>query len=49
MPEELTAYWQAEVPALRVTTVPGCNHYTIICAPQAAAVVAGRIAAPELS
>jgi pimeloyl-ACP methyl ester carboxylesterase len=49
LPEDLAAYWQAEAPALRVTTVPDSNHYTIICAPQAAAAVAERIATPRPS
>jgi pimeloyl-ACP methyl ester carboxylesterase len=49
LPDELTAFWEAEAPALRVTTIPGSNHYTIICAPAAAAAVARQIAVPEMT
>ncbi len=45
LPEELAASWQDAAPALRVTTIPGTNHYTILMAPQGAAAVAAHIAA----
>jgi lipase len=43
LPAELVGYWQAEVPALRVTTIPGTNHYSILFAPEAAAVIAAEL------
>jgi lipase len=33
LPEELTDYWQSEVPNLSATTIPDTNHYTIMFAP----------------
>jgi len=41
----LPADWQAEVPALRVTTIPDCNHYTIAMSHDAAATVAAEVQA----
>ncbi|MCW2930094.1 MAG: alpha/beta hydrolase fold protein [Actinomycetia bacterium] len=47
LPEELAAYWQDAAPALRVTTIPGTNHYSILMAPHAAATIAARLAARD--
>lgn len=44
IPEELAAHWQDAVPALRVSTVPGTNHYSILMAPHAAATIAAHLA-----
>jgi lipase len=44
LPAELAAYWQDAAPALRVTTIPGTNHYSILMAPHAAATIAARLA-----
>ncbi len=50
IPEELAARWQDAVPGLQVTTIPGTNHYTILMAPDAAAVIAAQLtAAPDLA
>ncbi|HXW87654.1 MAG TPA: alpha/beta hydrolase [Streptosporangiaceae bacterium] len=43
VPEEIVAHWQGEMPGLRVTTVPGANHYSILFAPHAAAQIAELI------
>jgi lipase len=48
LPEELVSYWQAQVPQLRVTTVPHTNHYSILFAPEAAASIAAQLAAADL-
>jgi lipase len=45
--EDVAARWQAEAPALRVQTVPGVNHYTIVLAPNGAAAVADQITAVD--
>jgi lipase len=47
IPEDLAAQWQEAAPALRVATVPGTNHYTILMAPHAAAVVATHFIAAQ--
>jgi lipase len=44
IPEELAAHWQDAAPALRVSTIPGTNHYTIVMAPHAAATIAAQLA-----
>jgi lipase len=44
IPEELAAHWQDAVPALRVSTIPGTNHYSILMAPHAAATIAAHLA-----
>lgn len=43
-PPERMAHWQAELPALRVTTVPGVNHYTILMTRHGVDAVASTIA-----
>ncbi len=43
LPDELVSYWQGEIPELRVSTVPGTNHYSILFAPHAAADIAKLI------
>ncbi len=43
LPSELVTYWQSEVPELRVTTVPGRNHYSILFSPHAAAGIAAQL------
>jgi lipase len=43
LPTELTEAWAGRVPALRVHTVPGTNHYSILFAPHAAAEIAGQL------
>lgn len=45
LPDELAAYWQAQVPALAVTTIPDTNHYTILFSPAGAEAVAAQLAA----
>jgi lipase len=47
MPEELAAHWQEAVPALRIATIPGTNHYTILMAPQAAVAIAAHLTATQ--
>lgn len=42
LPEELVAYWQREVPDLRVTTIPDTNHYSILFSPDGATAIALR-------
>jgi lipase len=44
IPAELAEHWQEAVTALRVTTIPGTNHYSILMAP-AADVIAANLAA----
>jgi lipase len=43
LPDELVSHWQSEIPALRVSTLPGTNHYSILFAPHAAAEIARLI------
>jgi lipase len=43
IPDELGAYWQAQVPALAVQTIPGTNHYTILFDQAAAGAIAARL------
>ncbi len=43
LPDELISYWNGELPGLRVSTVQGTNHYSILFAPQAAAEIAQLI------
>ena len=43
LPDELVARWQREMPGLRVATVAGANHYSILFAPHAAAEIAQLI------
>ena len=45
LPEEAVRYWQSQIPELRVTTIPDTNHYTILFAPDAAAIIAAELAA----
>ncbi len=45
LPDEIVGYWQAEIPTLRVITIPGTNHYSILFAPDAAAVIAAELCA----
>lgn len=45
--EELAAQWQDAAPALQISTIPGTNHYTILLAPGAAAVIATRLIAAK--
>ncbi len=45
IPDELAAYWQAQVPALAVATIPDTNHYTILFSPAGAAAIAAQLAA----
>jgi lipase len=45
LPDGTVAHWQTEVPALRVTTIPDCNHYTIAMSHDAAATVAAEVQA----
>jgi pimeloyl-ACP methyl ester carboxylesterase len=40
-------HWHGQLPHLRTETVPDANHYTIVLRPDAAAVVAERIADPD--
>ncbi len=47
LPDDLAGYWQAEVPQLRVTTVPETNHYSILFSPDAAASIAAQLAAAD--
>lgn len=44
IPDELAAYWQAQVPALAVHTVPQANHYTILFDQAAASTIAAQLA-----
>ncbi len=44
LPDELAAYWQAEVASLDVTTIPDCNHYTILFEAAATDTIAARLA-----
>ncbi len=44
IPAELASYWQAEVPALEVQTIPGTNHYSILFGQAAARAIAAQIA-----
>ena len=46
IPEELAKYWQAQVPALAVQTVPETNHYTILFSQAAAGVIAAQLVSP---
>lgn len=43
IPDELAAYWQAQIPALTVTTIPQTNHYTILFDRAAANTVARQL------
>jgi len=45
LPDEAVRHWQAEAPALRVSTVSGTNHYSILFAPHAAAAAAAALTA----
>ena len=46
LPPELIATWAERIPQLRPRLVPDTNHYTIVFAKAAAAVVAGAITKP---
>lgn len=46
MPPPLVRQWRAELPDLRAELIDGCNHYTILLAPRAAALVAARLTDP---
>lgn len=46
MPPPLVRQWCAELPGLRAELVGDCNHYTILLAPHAAALVAARLTDP---
>ena len=43
LPDDLVSYWQGHMPGLRVSTMPGTNHYSILFAPHAAAEIARLI------
>ncbi len=43
LPEELTEAWAGRVTALRVHTIPGTNHYSILFAPHATAEIAAQL------
>ena len=43
LPDELVDYCQGEIPELRVSTLSGTNHYSILFAPHAAAEIAQLI------
>ncbi len=47
LPDELVAYWQHQVPQLRISTVPDTNHYSILFSPQAAADIAAQLHAED--
>jgi hypothetical protein len=49
-PEAYVAFWRAHpalppFPALRVSTIPDTNHYSILMAPRAAAAIAAHLSA----
>jgi lipase len=43
LPDALVDYWQSQLAELRVRTLPGTNHYSILFAPHAAAEIAQLI------
>ncbi|HUA41471.1 MAG TPA: alpha/beta hydrolase [Streptosporangiaceae bacterium] len=45
IPEDLAAQWQEAAPALQILTIPDTNHYTILMAPQSAAVIVTHLVA----
>jgi lipase len=43
IPDQLAAYWQAQVPELAVQTVPETNHYSILFSDSAARAIAAQL------